>query len=170
MLFFSFFFQSSFYEGNFISFLLYLFIKGLIFVILSTWFPISSWFNAIVTAYCKHLLPFSLTGFFVFLFWSNQENLYIIPNNLDLFYDIYNTIWSMWTWSTTNSLPSIFSSKLIWCLLKIDSALSLIMISMLSFSECITCSSSLSLEETKLIAIVNWIFQVLDFLDYWWYL
>ena len=31
----------------------------------------------------------------------------------------------------------------------------LIMISMLSFSECITCSSSLSLEEVKLIAIVN---------------
>ena len=31
----------------------------------------------------------------------------------------------------------------------------LIMISMLSFSECITCASSLSLEEVKLIAIVN---------------
>ena len=39
----------------------------------------------------------------------------------------------------------------------------LIMISMLSFSECITCSSSLSLEEVKLIAIVNWILHEPDF-------
>ena len=34
---------------------LYLFIKGLIFVILSECFPISSWFNAIVIAFWKHL-------------------------------------------------------------------------------------------------------------------
>ena len=39
----------------------------------------------------------------------------------------------------------------------------LIMISMLSFSECITCSSSLSLEEVKLIAIVNWVLHEPDF-------
>ena len=39
----------------------------------------------------------------------------------------------------------------------------LIMISMLSFSECITCSTSLSLEEVKLIAIVNWILHEPDF-------
>ena len=38
------------------------------------------------------------------------------------------------------------------------------MISMLSLFECITCSSSLSLEEIKLIAIVNWIFHVSHFL------
>ena len=45
-----------------------------------------------------------------------------------------------------------------------QSALSLIMISMLSLFECITCSSSLSLEEIKLIAIVNCISNVSDFL------
>ena len=35
---------------------------------------------------------------------------------------------------------------------------------MLLLSECITCSSSLSMEETKLFAIVNWIFPVSNFL------
>ena len=35
---------------------------------------------------------------------------------------------------------------------------------MLSLFECITCSSSLSMEEVKLFAIVNWIFHVSDFL------
>ena len=45
------------------------------------------------------------------------------------------------------------------------SASSLIMISMSSLFECITHSSSLSsLEEIKSIAIVNWIFNVRDFL------
>ena len=52
-----------------------------------------------------------------------------------------------------------------WYLLRSDSkrswitssALSIIMISMLSLYECITHSSSISLEEIKLIAIVIWI-------------
>ena len=35
---------------------------------------------------------------------------------------------------------------------------------MLSLFECITSSSSLSLENVKIIAIVNWIFYVSDFL------
>ena len=35
---------------------------------------------------------------------------------------------------------------------------------MLSLFDCITCSSSLSLEEIKLIAMVNWILYVLGFL------
>ena len=35
---------------------------------------------------------------------------------------------------------------------------------MLLLSECITCSSSLSMEETKLFAVVNWIFPVSNFL------
>ena len=38
------------------------------------------------------------------------------------------------------------------------------MISMLSFFESITHSSSLSLPELKLMAIANWVFHVLDFL------
>ena len=37
------------------------------------------------------------------------------------------------------------------------------MISILSLFECITRSSSVSLEEIKLIAIAIWIFQVSDF-------
>ena len=45
-----------------------------------------------------------------------------------------------------------------------SSTLSLIMISMLSLFECITGSSSLSLEERKIIAIVYWIFHVSNFL------
>ena len=43
-------------------------------------------------------------------------------------------------------------------------ALSSVMISMLPLSECITSSSSISLGEIKLIAIVNWILHVSDFL------
>ena len=46
----------------------------------------------------------------------------------------------------------------------ISSALSLIMISVLSLCECITRSSSLLLEDIKLIAIVKWIFHVSDIL------
>ena len=38
------------------------------------------------------------------------------------------------------------------------------MIFMLLLFECITHSSPLSIEEIKLFAIVNWIFQVSDFL------
>ena len=46
----------------------------------------------------------------------------------------------------------------------ISSAPSLIMIFMLSLFECITCSSSLPIDELKLIAIVNWTFHVSNFL------
>ena len=49
-----------------------------------------------------------------------------------------------------------------------SSASSLIMISMLSLFECITRSSSWSLEEIKLFAIANWIFHVSDLWDYLW--
>ena len=51
---------------------LYLFIKGLIFVVLGISFLISSWFNLAVTVYWKHLLSFLLIGFVVaFLLLSN---------------------------------------------------------------------------------------------------
>ena len=43
-------------------------------------------------------------------------------------------------------------------------ALSLVMISVFSFFECITHSSSLSMEEIKLLANVNWILNVSDYL------
>ena len=55
---FSNFFQSPFSDGKFIPFQLYLFIKGLVFVILCRSFLISSWFNATVTAYWKHFSSF----------------------------------------------------------------------------------------------------------------
>ena len=67
----------------------------------------------------------------------------------------------------TNSLPftySILFSYLFLSESKSSSALSFIMISMLSIFECITRSSSLSMKKLKLIAIVNWIFHVSDFL------
>ena len=38
------------------------------------------------------------------------------------------------------------------------------MVSMLSLLQCITHSSSLSMEEIKLIAIISWIFHVPEFL------
>ena len=66
----------------------------MIFVILCSTFFISSWFNATVRAYWKHSLSFYWWNLLVFFFCfsSNQENLYKIHLNLDLFYDIYNTI------------------------------------------------------------------------------
>ena len=64
-LFFSNFWQSSFSEGEFIIYQLYLFINDLIFVILSGCFPIYSWFDTTVTVYCKDLSYFSFIGFIV---------------------------------------------------------------------------------------------------------
>ena len=76
-------------ETLFLPSYLYLLIQGLIFVIFCRSCFISFWFNATVTAYWKHLLSFSLMGFIVaFRFLSNQENLYMMHLNLDLFYNI----------------------------------------------------------------------------------
>ena len=61
------FLQSSFSDEKCIPYQLFLFIKGLIFVILCGLFLIFSWFNATVTAYWKHLLSFLLIGFIFFL-------------------------------------------------------------------------------------------------------
>ena len=52
----------------------------------------------------------------------------------------------------------------------ISFALPLIKKSMLSLCECITHSSSISLEEKKLFAIVNSIFHRLNFWKQLWYL
>ena len=85
-LFFSNFFEWSFSDGKFIPSQLYLFIKGLIFVIVCRFFLISSWFKV------KKIIcyPFLLLKIYDFL--SNHENLYMIHHNSDLFSDIYNTI------------------------------------------------------------------------------
>ena len=69
-------------------------------------------------------------------------------------------------------LVPFISSELFWYLLLNESksylitssAPSLIMISMLPLFECITCYSSLSMEEINLFANVNWIFHMSDFL------
>ena len=72
----------------------------------------------------------------------------------DLFYDVFNiTVQEKLTF-----LYLILSEPKSY--FKISSASSLIMISMISLSECITCSSSISVEEIKLLANVNWIFHV----------
>ena len=77
-----------------------------------------------------------------------------------------NNKYKKWTQSNMKSLPLIDFSNPSWYFsvsgLRSSSvtslALLLIMISTLSLFECITHSSSLSLEEIKLIAIVNWFF------------
>ena len=92
--FFSSFVQLSFSNEKFIYFQLDLFIKGLVFVILSGCFLIWSRFNVTVAVYWKCLLSFLLIGLVsVFLFIrKSMYNLYIIHHDSDLFYDIYNII------------------------------------------------------------------------------
>ena len=73
---------------------------------------------------------------------------------------------------TEDTLTTVHDSKLLWYLILNESksffvtssASSFIMIFMLSLFKCIICSSSLSMEETRLIAIASWIFHVSDFL------
>ena len=104
----------------------------------------------------------------LFCFLSKQENLYMIHHDWDLFYGIYNTILNI----IKDKLFTVVDSKSFWYLFLIESTSSfitwsgwsLILISMLLLFECITCSSSLSMEEIKLFAIVNWIFYVSVFL------
>ena len=87
-----------------------------------------------------------------FLVLSNQENLYSIHHDLELFFNIYNTI-NEHNRRQTNYLSLIpncfdmYSYNL--------SASSFIMISMLSLFQCISRSSSLLIEEINLIAIVS---------------
>ena len=129
-----------------------------------SWF--SSWLNATVTAYWKHLLFFyGWDLLLLFCFLSNQENLYMIHYKCDLFYGYHDTI------NEPNSLPFI-DSKLFWYLFLSESkrffitsyASSLIMIPVFLLFECITRLSSIFMEEIKLFVIVNWIFHVSDFL------
>ena len=82
-------FQSSISDGFIISFNLCLYIKGLTFGIPPRCFQIYSWFNVIVVAYWKHLSSFLLKEFIAvfYRFLSNQDNIYMIHQDLDLFYD-----------------------------------------------------------------------------------
>ena len=76
----------------------------------------------------------------------------IIEDKLSTFHQLFQIIFiPALEWFKSSSITS--------------SAWSIIMISMLLLFECITGSSSLpSLEEIKIIVIVNWIFYVSDFL------
>ena len=92
----------------------------------------------------------------------------MIHYDLNLFYDIYNTItehnWiqTHYLSSTVNCFDMHFLSESRRFFIT-SSASSLIMIFMLSLFEFITRSSSLSSsEERKSFVIVNWIFHVLD--------
>ena len=78
----------------------------------------------------------------------NQENLSMIHHDSKLLYDIYNTI-NEHNWKQNALLIDLKISSIT------SSASSLIMISMISLFECITRSSSLSIEAIKLFAIVN---------------
>ena len=95
-----------------------------------------------------------------FCFLSNQDNLYMIHQDSDLFYDIFNTIIEH-NKKQTHYPSSILNYFDIYFLSAsrgssiISSASSLIMVSMLSLFECIARSSSLSMEEIKLFSIVN---------------
>ena len=100
------FFTVIFYsDGKFIPSHLYLFIKVLIFVILSGFSPFSSWFNATVRAYWKHLF-YWWDLLLLFCFCSNQENLYMIHHDWNLLYEIYNAI-TEYNWIQTHYLSSI---------------------------------------------------------------
>ena len=90
-------------------------------------------------------------GFIVaFLFFIQLGESYMIRHNSDLLYDIYNTK-NEHNRRQTHYLASIY----IFHSFITSSASSLIMISMLSLFEGITPSSSLSMKEIKLFAIVN---------------
>ena len=103
----------------------------------------------------------------LFFFLFNQGNLYII-------YFVSNSF-TTFTIQWMNTIkgktydcffhPVWYLKKNYWKRSSITSSVSsLTMIFMLSFFECILCSSSLYLKEIKLITIVNWIFHVSDFL------
>ena len=158
-------FQSFIFDGYFIPFQLYLLTKGLIFDALCASLLISLSFYATVAAHWKHFI-FEFCCFFLFY-----------------------PVWRINIWSSTfkNSSPDIYKttvglnrkkdrslidvSKLIWWLERSDSKSSLTTIfaisygisSILSLLECITRSSSTSLEEIKLAAILNSIFHVSAF-------
>ena len=104
-LFFSNVFQSSIFDGYFIPFPLWLFIKGLIFDILCRFLLISSWFNTTVAAYWKHLSS-SFFGFIVafFFFIQSGESIYDSPH---LTFILWHLQYNSWTESKINHSPSL---------------------------------------------------------------
>ena len=161
-LFFSYVFKLSFFDGYFISFQLYLIINSLIFETLFGCDSISLYFNATAIAYWKHLSSlFQIYGcFFVFYLvrrlyiWFTEFKVYFVTFAIQQLEWIENKI--------TSSLMflhqfGIFEEK------KLKKFINQVINSVLSLFECITtCSSSTSLEQIKLIAIVNWTLQITE--------
>ena len=79
----------------------------------------------------------------------------MMHHDLDLLYDVIQKLFKLSWYVYLKDSKSYFMTS---------SASSLIIISILSLFECITCFSSLSMEEIKLFAIANWILHVSDFL------
>ena len=67
------------------SFPVYLFMKGLIFLIFCRSFLSSSWFNATVTAYWKHSPSFLLAGIIVAFFYSIRR-IYILSTKFPIYF------------------------------------------------------------------------------------
>ena len=120
------------------------------FFFLRMWFfSTSSWLNVAVAAYWKHFSS-SLTGCIViFCILFNQENLYMIHH--DSYFHMTFVIQKL---NTVKDKFTLFY----WCLQ--PNLISKFMISKLLLFICITRSLSVSLEEIKLIVIVNWVFHV----------
>ena len=119
--------------------------------------------KCIKSIYCR----FYWWDLLLLFFSSNQENLYMIHYDSHLFFHIYNTINEHSQNKTTLHrfqiiLICVFESfrKLFYhfiCSITDHDFY-------VTTFECITHSSSLSVEEIKVIAITNWIFYVSDFL------
>ena len=85
-------FHSFFLDGYVINFQLYLSIKGLIFDYLSVYLPVSSWFNATVTAHWKHLSSLFLEFIVTFFLFIKLAKSFMIHHDSGLFYRICNAI------------------------------------------------------------------------------
>ena len=125
-------------------------------------FPISSWFEATVTAYWKHLSFLLIEFICAFLFFiQSGESIY---DPLRFWFILRHLQYYLRLPSTDSKLFGYLFLSESKSYLVTSFASSLIMISTFSFFECITPSASLSIKEIKITAIVSWIFHVSDFL------
>ena len=136
--------------------------ENLIFVILPDFFPIYDLIQKVqlIESIYYHFYWWDLMFFW---FLSNQGNIYMICHIKNLFYYIsktingLNQIWSQYLLLMFPIQPNLMFRKK---RLKMFFWFALIIMSLLSLFECITLWS---LEDIKLIAIVNWIFHASDF-------
>ena len=124
-------------------------------------FPIFTWFTATIAAYWNIYWHFIV----VLLCLSIWDNLYMIHHNSDFFYDICSKIKkktikdkvATFHWLFNNFICFVISHGFYVLLLF------LFWFWFLSLSQCINHSSSVSLEEAKIIIIVNSVFHVSKF-------